>query len=109
MNKYEILSALKSQAVSAYDIRLDATKCGSRTTTETMPAAAGLSLSELQYMFSNGSDYFDASPHRSKRSSRQATSQVAKRDYRTAFDAFGENQLVVWSNAGIPIRICEFR
>ena len=32
---------------------------------------------------------------------------IPKRDYRTAFDAFGENNLIVWSNSKIPFRTCE--
>ena len=46
--------------------------------------------------------------HRNKRSSRETDSTISKRDFRTAFDAFGDNQLVVWSNAMIPIRLCEY-
>ena len=33
--------------------------------------------------------------------------EIPKRHYRTAFDAFGENNLIVWSNGIIHVRTCE--
>ena len=76
--------------------------------TEAMPAGAAARQLKGQILHRNLTLSNEEILRRSRRSSRETDSTISKRDFRTAFDAFGDNQLVVWSNAMIPIRLCEY-
>ena len=76
--------------------------------TEAMPAGAAARQLKGEILHRNLTLSKEDILHRSRRSSRETDSTISKRDFRTAFDAFGDNQLVVWSNAMIPIRLCEY-